>query len=615
MVAKEKSLKFLDAVMALEIPFFQRRYIWSTNNWEELLDNLLDKEQSHFLGSIILKQQDVGTGEIPRSLVIDGQQRLTTLSILLRAIYDSLPLDQMDPDTQKSVEQNMKSHLFYKKSMFSKELLVKIEHSQLDSPDYEKVVFGKVKGRSELDKITIATGTKKDEIPSSNILQCYKYFVTRLNDLESEDRMNLLDDLLSEQNKIIVKIDLDSNENEQAIFDTVNSSGVILTYADTIKNALFQKAIENIKISKDPLAKEKIIDFYNENWKSTFEGSQDIADFWGKKRSMGRFTRNNIEILLHSYAVIKNIFDPATNKMAELPVLYKEFIENIDNKDLFALILEIIDYAKIYSDHFIEFDKTSLFEFDQSLRRLFHVLDICDVSTFHPYILYLFKNENSENLTDRLIELETYVIRHNICGATTKNFNKECVQLIKNEKTIEILFAEKRNEISDVAVLLGLRSISNKLAALLLFWIELKKRKESTRKSDIETLKYSYSLEHLMPQKWQEFWGITTVPVFDENNIRVTDAPLAERERETCIYEIGNMTLLTSSLNTSLRNFEYSRKIEGEGRKQGIRIYADLLITKEILEIYKTDKVWDERKIRERTLQLYEDVIVIWRAI
>lgn len=414
---------------------------------------------------------------------------------------------------------------------------------------------------------------------------------------------------------MIVKIDLGPNENEQAILDTVNSSGVRLTCADTIKNALFQKAMENARASGKTTSKEEVISFYYKHWRDVFEDNQDLADFWAKERSLGRFVRNNIEILLHSYAVIKYIFNPTNNKMSDLPILYKKYIENMNNIELFMLISEIENYAKIYRENFMEFDKSTLFEYKDSVKRLFHVLDICDVSTFHPYILYLFKNKSDLERNDQLSKLETYVLRHGICGATTKNFNKECIQLIRDERTISEMFIEKGNDISDSAVLKGLKNISNKYASLLLFWIELKKRKESNNKVDLESLKYTYSLEHLMPQKWQGYWSVSVLPVYDEQNTQILDMISAERERYNGVYQIGNMTLLTSSLNTSLRNYDISRKVIGEGKLKGIRDYADLLITKDILRSFENGTIWDEREIRDRTKQIYNAVIDIWKPL
>lgn len=119
-------------------------------------------------------------------------------------------------------------------------------------------------------------------------------------------------------------------------------------------------------------------------------------------------------------------------------------------------------------------------------------------------------------------------------------------------------------------------------------------------------------IEHVMPQKWEEYWSNIDI-VDNESNI-ITDKELARKERYSKIYSLGNMTLLNSSLNTSLRNYEFSRKIEGEGRKRGIRHYADLGITRfDILDVYDNgDKVWNEKKIGDRTTNLAKDILTIW---
>ncbi|MCS7232207.1 MAG: DUF262 domain-containing protein [Elusimicrobiota bacterium] len=92
MKAQEKSFKFLSMEGKVKIPFFQRTYVWTEENWEELLNELLNEfRETNFLGAIILKQIPTASGEPKQLEVIDGQQRLTTLSILLKALFDTLP--------------------------------------------------------------------------------------------------------------------------------------------------------------------------------------------------------------------------------------------------------------------------------------------------------------------------------------------------------------------------------------------------------------------------------------------------------------------------------------------------------------------------------------------
>lgn len=206
-----------------------------------------------------------------------------------------------------------------------------------------------------------------------------------------------------------------------------------------------------------------------------------------------------------------------------------------------------------------------------------------------------------------LKKLEKYIIRRLITNQDTKSYNKTCRDFINDSNLINT----KSIEISDDLIRASLLTISNKSASLLLFWIELYRRHIDTKQS-IKELKYNYSLEHILPQKWEEYWS--SVPVFDKNANQILEINEAKKERYSRIYSFGNMTLLNSSLNTSLRNYIFERKIEGEGRKKGIQLYADLSITKiDILSNYdKGDKVWDEKKINDRTNSLAKEVLAIW---
>lgn len=258
------------------------------------------------------------------------------------------------------------------------------------------------------------------------------------------------------------------------------------------------------------------------------------------------------------------------------------------------------------------FENSDLFGFTDHNKRLFHVLGVCDVSTFHPYILFLYRKyeSNEAELEKSLKKLETLVLRRTVCNSETKNYNKLCKDFIADSSKIDVLLAET----TDNDVRNGLMTINNKHAALLLFWVELYRRKNDNR-YDRDELKYTYTLEHLLPQKWEEHWS--TVPIIGEDGNPITDWEAAKKYRYKLIYSIGNMTLLKSSLNSSLRNYEIQRKVEGEGRKRGIKHYAELGITKlDIVAQYESgDRSWDETKIRERTRQITEDALKIWTII
>ncbi len=104
------------------------------------------------------------------------------------------------------------------------------------------------------------------------------------------------------------------------------------------------------------------------------------------------------------------------------------------------------------------------------------------------------------------------------------------------------------------------------------------------------------------------------MPVYNERGIEETDHEQAKLIRNQMIYSLGNMTLLNSRLNTSLRNYVFERKIEGEGRKKGIRHYSELWITKDdILAKYDSgEKDWNESSILKREKKLCNELIEIW---
>lgn len=592
MNSQAKALTFLADESCVEIPFFQREYVWTQRNWDDLLTDLLEFKKSHFLGSLILKQTKPVTGEPKKVLVIDGQQRLTTLSILIKAIYDLF-----DEETKKNASAELIKYLFYKKYATDKNYNIKISHSRLDRGDFKKII-----GSVEDNIITSYSEVDSINENSSNILKCYKFFFDELKQKDEETRDNLFNMLLNPEKKILVIIDLDSDDNEQSIFDTINSAGIRLTGTDIVKNALFQRAIELY-------GNKAAIDYYKEYWEKVFIKDEEERAFWNTQKATGRLLRDNSEILLQTIAIIKGIFDPEKNSLSDLPDLYKEQINNSNEVSLKILIEDIKNYADIYRTYIPNFDSSSLFSYEDKLNRLFHILNVCEISTFHPYIIYLIKEYgvDSPDCISRIQLLEQYVIKRFIAKENSKNYNKLCKDLILDDS----LLKDMAQEIDSIKILNSIKSIPNKTATLILFWIELYRR-YSDSKQAVKELKYNYSLEHIMPQKWEEFWS--NVPVYDENNQVIKNEDDAKIKRYSRIYSLGNMTLLNSKLNTSLRNYQFSRKIEGEGRKKGIRSYGDLSITKDdILNPYDDgDKNWDERNINKRELKLFQEIKTIW---
>ena len=134
-------------------------------------------------------------------------------------------------------------------------------------------------------------------------------------------------------------------------------------------------------------------------------------------------------------------------------------------------------------------------------------------------------------------------------------------------------------------------------------------------KFDLTDLKYSYSLEHIMPQSWEDNWGIDKIQVVTVD----TETPIADEEtakeiRQAAIYEIGNMTILNRKLNSSLSNKPMKEKLDGKGRAKGMRVYASLDVAQEVIKVFDDNTRWNEKIIRDRTNRLYEEFLELWPA-
>ena len=589
MEANAKGFQFLSPEGKVKIPFFQRSYVWDKDNWEDLLSELFNTTKSHFLGSIILKQLLSSSGEPKQLEVVDGQQRLTTLSVLLKALYDIFP-----PELKENCKGVVWQLLFYRKDFVGANYEIKIDHSQVDVDAYRKVIYANVNNNPPIELESINKNSHK-------ILQCYKFFLNELQNKSEDERRTLFNRMLDPENKMLVVIDLvEGSDDEQTIFDTLNTAGIRLSLAEIIKNALFQKII---KVSG---SKESAIDFYRETWEKTFLADEDTVKYWETERLTGRLMRDNIEILLHCIAIIKGFYDPDKHTLSDLSKLYKKEIAGKNSKnELEVFIDEIIKYADIYRNKIPTFDNSTLFSFDDAIKRLLHILEVLQISTFHPFMLFIFKEyQNDESYIQQILSnLEKFVVRRMIANQETKSYNKLCKDFINKPD----LIVNKLGETTDEQISNGLKSISNKNAALLLFWVELNRRNKD-RRYDIKELKYNYSLEHIMPQKWEEHWKDISKK-YNADGSEMPDEE-AKKDRYNKVYWIGNMTLLTSSLNSALRNYIFEKKVNGEGRKKGIKAYADLSITKEDIVILfeNGDTVWDENKIIARTANIEKEI-------
>ncbi len=610
MIAGDKAFNFLATQSYYDIPFFQRAYVWGEENWSELFYNLTGNNQNHFLGSLILKKENFSAGDIARFNVIDGQQRLTTLSVLLRAIYDHISHNRekygYSDEAIDRCRLEMEQLLFVSDGGIERTLKVKICHSLLDKNAYESVINGELDKEDRWEKIRDSA-----EADSENaIVLAYVYFRDELIDCLQTDINKLWQLLTQDKVRFLVNIDLGENDNEQAIFDTVNSAGVRLSSSDTIKNLLFQRYIEVLRMEGSGSPLDIAVDEYNKTWTDAFLRDKEMDAYWNEEKRYGRMKRTNIENFLHSFAVVEGFFNPADDSMADLSQKYRDKSCNMGRGEMENFLKRLHDYAGLFKEYFEE--EPDNLRFNDYIHRLFNICNALEISTFHPYLLqqiYAYRIAGSlteDELNNRFRSVERYLVLTAICNGSTKNYNNECKQLVDGKISPEEIMNSSLY-ISEEAFRSGLRRMTlNKVPTILLFWIELSKRIADY--TDIKGLSYNFTLEHIMPQKWSQNWK--DVPIYDSDDIIIEDNDEIERIRNNAVYEIGNMTLLNSKLNSSISNGTFKDKINGKNGKKGIKDLADLMITKEII---KEDE-WNEKKIYARTEELEGIIRKIWDA-
>lgn len=623
MQAKAKSLRWLGEGKKLTIPFFQRNYVWKEENWEELLYSFDNMDiVMPFIGSIIVKgiTQALGPEE---KMIIDGQQRLTTLTVLAKAIYDSL-----SKETRKDsgITTDIKSYLFYKNNTsdpFNKSI-VRISHSRIDAKYYNHIIrAGLFDDCPEIEDYNAL------ESSESRIYDCYKYFRNVLKDRTEEQLHKLHDSLFEEENKVFVLIVLEHGDvNEQCIFDTINRAGKKLSAADIIKNNLFKGCLDTCEEAS--FSTDDVCTLHDEKWAALFYGDAYTAHLWEEERIFGNVSKTNHEFILYSVAMIKwgkNFAsdDKANKKNTIFKDLEKVYIDNTKGytyHQFEKLILEINTLGKIYRKYIIDFQKSLCnsetiphLAYSDHVLRLLLILEKLGVQMFYPYVIKRIsdcaEDLNCAELISDFRILESFVVRRRLSGRGVNDYAEKCNKMLHGEDIRNVLIPEMTSEesdINDAMIQSWIKNIkNNETAKILLYCIELYRRNDS--KHDIKDLCYNYTLEHVMPVKWNKYWS--EVPVLDERgNAMDEDNPDRISERTKAIYNLGNMILLTSKLNSALNNREFSVKVNGDGKHSGYSAYGSLLLTKEVVDIYPNQ--WNEVAIKNRCENLFKDIVNIW---
>lgn len=556
----------------IEVPFFQRPYVWKEDLWERFLEDMeyvTKTNKTHFFGSIILKdagKAPAGVNYVTKKTIVDGQQRLTTFLIFMKVLC----LKNGQTDLYNFNFKNMNKD-------------IKLLHSKCDKEAFDKIVSAD--NAVEID----------NPEPASQIISAFNFFVNNIDESKL-DNMTILSNIQ------FVKIDLDSDEDEQQIFDTINSLGVDLTTAELLKNYFFNR--ESIKE-------------YEEKWVGVFEKDDDAKIYWNTEIETGRVKKAMIDIFFEAYFEIfvqdkkygiSNEDKIAYARVDELAQSYKHFINNYCNGDKQVILKGLKDYATCFMHTFrpdycnMEIPGTA------GIERLNVVIFGLKNSTMIPYVLYATKNIYDKEELNRIYGLlESYTMRRTIIHATSKNYNKFYTTLIFNsildyESLKDRLLSSQEESSyvpSDEDVKEGFEKsrLVNLQTKGIIYLIE----------SYIHPSKYAansllgfntYSLEHLMPKKWRNNWE----PCATEED---------ERNRDFKLLTLGNLAIIPQALNSSIRDADWQTKRAGKGaNKPGLDRCAGGLQT--MIDVLQKD-TWSEDDIEERAEWLYEKAKEVWK--
>ncbi len=554
----------------LEVPFYQRAYVWKEEQWERFLDDLryvtIVKKQ-YFMGSIILKSGDTLNTWDKYSeckVVIDGQQRLTTLLVFMKVLC----------------LKNNQNNLFVKDFILEDDS-VALRHGQSDIDAFQRVVNAQTADPIDNTKL------------KSQIIEAFNYFCKHLDPAQYE-RITL------KQKIQFVCIDLAEDEDEQQVFDTINSLGVRLTTAELLKNYFFNK--DNVNE-------------YQQKWAGVFEKDDDAKSYWDMEIETGRVHRSMIDLFFDAYFQLfvqdskygVSTEDKITYARADhLSKSYQHFISTYCGGDKNIVLSSMKEYADCFRNIFDPTCCKQSIPATYGIERLNVIIFGLKNTTMIPYVLYLAQSVTNQNEFNEICRvLESYVMRRVVVHATTKNYNNLYTSLILNQINSADLLKQRLSESKDSTTYVPTDSDlkngfnNSKLYNLqtrgVLYLIESGIRPANSALS-LHGFD-GYSLEHLMPKKWRNNWS------------KCANEDLA-KERDSKLLTLGNLAIIPQALNASIRDSDWKTKKAGKKNKPGLDSCAKGLST---LNDALDKSEWNETEIEKRAEWLFDKASEIWK--
>lgn len=578
----------------LVVPLFQRPYVWSKETqWAPLWEDIVrlieviqhhNQNATHFLGAIVIQQVPAALGGLPAWNVIDGQQRLTTLQILLDALHAQLVHRGFD--------------------QLAGQVLPLIENPRdyRDSPEDRFKLWPTNRDRDAFVAVMSApTPIDYDALPQSRLSDAHQFFTEAIDAWFNEDenaacRARTLVPAILDRLEI-ASISLDANEDAQAIFETLNARGTPLSAADLIKNFVFQ----NLNVV--PAEAETS---YRKYW-AEFE-----TPWWEQQITTGRITNSRSSLFLWQWLTARTLSE---FPIREVFSQFKHYVNTVE-KDVAALLPRIRAAADRYR---VTIEGSEKPNGPLSRVELFsYRIAALDSEIARPLIIWLGEPEQDDipesDKNGALAVMESWLVRRALVKTATQGANRFIIDVIKHlrDRSSESISAALEQYLAanrtPVGYWPGDKEVRDSLRGARAYTKYRRVRLRMVLEA-LEDAKRGYpdgkqlamgpvarnkgTVEHLLPQKWRKHWADQLT---EDEQIR----------RDEMLHQLGNLTLVTQKLNSTINNAAWLTKQEYFLNSD------DVLITKDAIKL--APHKWDELAIQQRTEQLIDQILAIWPA-
>jgi predicted transport protein len=539
------------------IPVFQRDYSWTEAQCEQLWSDVVtvakrDSSRGHFLGSVVYVPTGASSAGFTQWLLIDGQQRVTTLSLLLAALRDHILETGWSGNDDDPTPKKIDAYF--------------LKNIQEDGERQHKLVLRR-HDQSTLE--SLVHGTEMPKEPSDRLVENYEYFRDMIRTEDPADIYRGIGRL------VIVDVTLDRNSDDpQLIFESLNSTGIDLSESDLIRNFLLMRLPETEQTY-----------LYNTHWskiEELFRGSEKTFDSYAR-----------------DYLALKT----RTSKQEKASQIYQAFRRNFSSLvdqlgSLEALLEEMLRFARYYAAFSLGVGAPK--KLAMSLGRLRRLVDVPATLIMRLYDCHdRLENLSEADLNLAVHSIEGYVFRRAICGEQTRGYWQIFANLaykIDPENPLESLQVElarlrdnyRYPSDSDFRKALLERDLYGlRVCFHLLEQLENYGSKEPTDVS-------SYSIEHVMPQnenlskKWRDMLG-----------------PNWKETHSTWLHRLGNLTLTGYNSSYSDRPFAEKQSISGGFEDSSVRLN----------KFIRGKTAWTDSEIEERGSLLAKRALTIWPSL